>query len=353
VELVKRISEDIGITGPNSISSIFTFDGNEWRTWATYYLLSTTLSIARRVPRSLSFSANNLNQLFRVEYLRDGLSTDTLLCQYLRASHLCEQIVFETKLTTNDTVLDGSEPSAQETIRRLGNLILDWKAQIPPSLRCTPHLKLWEEVSELYLHEFILHTPSNKQSFNSPYIASRLSVTDFPAPIVTQQHIVSLYNIRDASHRLLNFYTSLDVPTVLSTPAISSTARTAYALWVLIKLYIATTAPGSTYGAFLDAESLQVDKYMEAMTHLGEKVKEVDLDCGAVKILQAPIRLREWVENYRVNHLTLPLAPNIYPNTMVVGHGNLMASAGEIDWTEIVIPDEQFQFGLEDLFGGL
>jgi hypothetical protein len=118
----------------------------------------------------------------------------------------------------------------------------------------------------------------------------------------------------------------------------------------LSKLYIATTAPGNTYGAFLSTESLEVEEYINKMMELGERVRRVDPGCGSLKMLEASVRLKEWVENYKINHPSIPV--HNYLDTTFVAPENLLASAGDIDWTLNALADEEIDFGTEGLFHG-
>jgi hypothetical protein len=120
-------------------------------------------------------------------------------------------------------------------------------------------------------------------------------VADFPAPIVTQEHFVSIHELRDATHALLDLYTTSDLTTLMFLPSIFTT-HTAYAEWVLVRLCTAATATGNTSGAFVDAQSLQGEHYLGKMIDMAKKKKRLaqfDAGGGSTKIMQSFERLRE------------------------------------------------------------
>lgn len=172
------------------------------------------------------------------------------------------------------------------------NLITDWKTQIPPHL-FNPILQFWEHVALLYAHEYVLHPTTNKQSFAAPFAAERLSVTDIPAPMITPEHIDSLFALRDNAHAILDQFSTFDMGLVMALPLIVSVSRVAYAQWILMKLYLATTALSNTFGTFLDPDSLRMDECLEQMIAVNEKAQKIDPHCGNARILVAQPRLRE------------------------------------------------------------
>lgn len=87
--------------------------------------------------------------------------------------------------------------------------------------------------------------------------------------------------------------------TVLFLPPVLFAARIAYCEWILTKIYIATTAPDNTFGAFLDPQSVKLDEYLHKAIHKCEEVSQIDSRCGTVRILGASLTLWNWLVNYR------------------------------------------------------
>lgn len=221
----------------------------------------------------------------------------------MRAERLCGQIAEQLEFSNFNKAIDVAESTTKSTMQSLQNTITDWKAQIPPHLLC-PALKLWEHAAMLYLHECVLHTSTNKSSFAAPYTAERLSVTDIPRPVVTQDHINSLVILRDNAHALIDLFSTLDNSTIMSFPALLFATRVTYSEYILVKLYLATTAPNNTFGTFMDPESIMLDAYLQKAIEIRNFIYAIDQHCGTAKILSVPLRLKEWSENYRSTNLS-------------------------------------------------
>lgn len=318
------------------------------RVWNVCQLFSEAMAIFIRRPCPHKWDNNAANGLYLLEYAY-ALPTDRLLCQYVRAEALCGTIASRSNYYTS-IVNDLSNPELQANMQALQDQITDWKAQLPPSVWCTS-LQFWEHAMTMYLHEPILHTPTNKQSFTAPFIAEKLSVTDFPKPVVTQEHLNSIAALKDASHALINWYTGLDLATSMALPAVQFAARVLYALYILVKVHIASTAKGNTFGAFVDTETLQIDICIDKMAISAEAIGRVDDRCGQYRILQAVTRMREWLSTFRSWTYERGGRPSIDGGDASAQPANfeVLLNSDVTDWNDY-IPDETIGFGLDELF---
>lgn len=210
-------------------------------------------------------------------------------------------------------------------------------------------------IATLYLYECILHTPTNKRSFAAPYVAERLSLTDFPAPVVTPDHIPFLYGLRDACHTALNAVLALDYRDIAFAPIVTFAAKAFYAQWLLIKLYVACTASGNTYGAFIDPQSLQVDHYLCRVSEVGDRICAMDAEHMGGKGLQMSTRkIREWVFNCDALRAEESLKSFSAAETMAMvapSGGVQFGLEGELDWNAVDYEIPGLEYGLEELFG--
>ena len=188
-----------------------------------------------RKPNPQLWTEHDDRTLEMLAYSTYGVPTDLLLCQFVRAERLCERIAVQSNLYNFSINNDVSDPITQSTMQGLQNEITDWKVQIPSRVS-SPSLTFWEHVATIYLHESVLHSATNKKSFAAPYLSERLSATDFPAPLVTQEHVASLHAIKNASHALLNLFSVFDMSNLIALPALLYIARIAYGQFILVKL---------------------------------------------------------------------------------------------------------------------
>lgn len=299
--------------------------------------------------------------LIWLDYGVYGLDTDRLLCQLVRILRICEQISSIQNLPDTHSVTDISDPETQSNITNLSNMIADWKAQIPAFLMQSPLLKVWEHISYILIHESVLHTSTNKESFTAPYLAERLSVTNFPAPThVTPEHTIALHIVKDNAQALLDLVLSLDIETIMGFSPFFIVPQACYVQMLLVKIYVATTARGNTFGLFLDPESLRLEAYLERLIELGEKVNKIDSRCGQARVLSSSVRVREWWVAYK-NSVALQSAVvgNVFDEGLVYqGEGltagmagmNGMKATNEVfDWDAFAPFDETFDYGLGDM----
>ena len=198
----------------------------------------------------------------------------------------------------------------------------------------------------LYLHEPVLHTSTNKQSFSAPFIAEKLSVTDFPKPFVTQEHLASIAALKTASHAVIDLYTALDLQTAMALPAVQFAARVLYALYILVKIHIASTANGNTFGAFIDTDTLQIDNCIDKMNVSARAIGEIDKSCGQYRILQAVTRMREWLTTFR--SWSFQREPDVSNNDVSPPDAQPMVT-NVADWNHY-LADEAIGFELDELF---
>jgi hypothetical protein len=296
IEQACAVAKEIGIGGANtsSITQHFKYDAiDSLRTWIICYLMSASISICQRTKNPISWGSHEEENLHMLESSTHGIGSDRMLCQFVRAERLCEQIA-----SSQDVSDQSPDPVRQQ--QQPVNLMTDWRAQVPLTLRCES-LAVWECFAAILLHEYVVQTPTNKQSFAAPYVPERLSVTDFPTPLVTPDRIVSIYALRDACHGLLDLFSGFDTQMLVSLPVLFYAARAAYAQWILVKLHIAATADGNTYGAVVDVQSLQVQRYLTKMIDVSGRISQIDAGCGPARIAGAARRLMEWLISYEAS----------------------------------------------------
>lgn len=195
------------------------------------------------------------------QYSAISKPTDPWLSQLIRAEHICEQIAEQMELFDTTSYTELSDPAIRLKTQTCRNRILNWRMSIPSHVR-TPTLLFWENLATAYMHEAVLHTATNKMSFAAPFVAENLSVTDFPAPaLVTQDHITALFELTSAVQAMIDLYSNLDTETMVAMPGFLHSSRAAYALFLLAKLYIATTAPENSFGSVFDGSMTLVGDY--------------------------------------------------------------------------------------------
>lgn len=360
IEMAGGLAEDIGIGGPQRAPSLavptggpYVDSSEAWRTWLVCHMLSATLALFMRKPNASSWDGRDSHNLEMLEYSYFRLDTDELLGQHVRGEHMCDVIATQQCLyDSGNPTVDVADPSVQSGMQRMMDSITDWKAQVPPAIK-GPAMDFWEKVALLYLHEPVLHTATNKSTFSAPYIAPRISVTDFPNPLVSQEHITSIYQIRDGAHAVLDIFENFDHAHAAAMPAMYFPGRVAYGIYLLAKLYVAVTAPGNTFGAFIDPESLLLDRYLGKMAQAHSKTSEIDQFCGQARILSAVFKLREWYQNYKANFPHSTSKDRQLSEDLQVSAYDTLSTSGMAlpdQWSNMGFIDSTPTLGLENFF---
>lgn len=191
----------------------------------------------------------------------EASSTDLLFCKLVVAERLCHHIASRSGLCGQSLSVPLQQDSMQVRSTELRLEIEKWsKGSVPQSI-----FTFYRHIAVMYLNESVLHTPSNKWTFGAPFVPERIAPGDFAAPAVTVDHIGSLYAIKDSCHAALDAAISLDPATDLSLVPVSFHPRVLYAIFILVKLYVAVTAPGNTYGTVLSKSELRLEEYFDIL----------------------------------------------------------------------------------------
>jgi hypothetical protein len=262
---------------------------------ATHRLSATMLNLLRK-PQSVIWTSYHDTCLMFLGYSTFTSPEKIWLALYFRAERLCDQVMSKMQLCDPTVHKDIADSSTQQLIQECRTSIVDWRILLPPKYH--PEIAFWEYVASAYMHETVLHTSSNKQSFAAPFVPEMLSAMDFPKVVATESHTRSLVELRAAVLMIINIYSSLDTQMLEALPAFIWTSRALYALFVSIKMYVALTAPGNTYGAVMSAETLEIEDSFSKLTAAWARLDAIDPRSGPARVSSATLRLHEWFTSY-------------------------------------------------------
>lgn len=319
-----------------------------WRVWIVCRILSSTSCMFLRRPNTIKWSEQEEISLQMMDYWQESIPGALLVCQISKAEKLNERIAEEAGFHDLDTVTSIDDPSVQTSRFQLQSAVLDFQTSIIPRLD-SEMVHFFKLTTTIYLHEPVLHTSTNKRSFKAPYLAEGLSVSDFPIPVVTQDHINSIQMLKSSCHGLIDAFLSWDTLTQTLLPGVLVTARVAYAQFLLMKIYIATTAPGNTLGAFFDGESLQLEQYFERIISASIRMCELDGRSGPARVMHGSTRMKEWHHHYKDTYmnsgLSAPEGTSNNASQTAFGGGD-----AQVPWTNYEGDGTQYALGLEDVF---
>ncbi|KXT03590.1 hypothetical protein AC578_9986 [Pseudocercospora eumusae] len=363
IQLCSSMAADISLAGPLSTHdpSCNTKvvrergEGNTadvHRAWIGAHVLSASMSVFMRRPYQSNWNEASENALMMLQY-SDHEHGDAYLCQYFRAERLLEQIAEEMELGDVSSYYDTADPIMKTKVQICRNKLLNWKMLLPVHLRI-PSLLYWEHVATALMHEPVLHTPTNKQTFAAPYIPQNLSLTDFPAPVVGQEHITAVYELVVALHGIIDTLVSFDTNTLLALPGLMFASRAAYALYLLAKLYIALTIPSGTLGTIIETRMLSLTEYAEKLCKVGDRVRAIEQHSAPARILNSARRTLEWYLSYNstlISDFGIDPTSSCASETASTHHMASIAHPPASDYQSLYqLSESNADFGLDFLF---
>lgn len=186
--------------------------------------LSRLMRNGEKGTSTSNWSSHHDQCLLFMEYSPTSLASDRWVGQYFRAEKLCEDVIEEMELSNLASYYDVSQAGMKIKLQSCKNQILNWKVKIPQALRM-PTLLVWEHVATAYMYEAVLHTPTNQRSFAAPFVAENLSCSDFPTPVVTQDHITAVYELLSALHAIIDICSGFDALTTIALPGLLYASR--------------------------------------------------------------------------------------------------------------------------------
>ncbi|ERS96709.1 uncharacterized protein SPSK_01058 [Sporothrix schenckii 1099-18] len=303
--------------------------------WLACFVSASNVAIGvRRPDANAQWTAHHqtcLDELARTfDALPAGAARDNLFLHMVRGERLCQQIAAAVQLCEPAAAWDVAAPDHALVMADLQTAIDNWTAETttalvhaPPGCRRSHKaLLFFRYAAVIYLHESVLHTPTNKLSFGAPYRQAKLASDDIAHPPVTGKHVASLYALKDACLALLDLACSdvddddseeaeeADVTTsndsagantitaFLADAPISFIAKVFHAFFVLAKLHIAVTAPGHTFGAVLRPAELRVAPCAGRLAALADCVRRRNPDSFNHRILACAAGAGDWCVEY-------------------------------------------------------
>ncbi|USP78084.1 hypothetical protein yc1106_05358 [Curvularia clavata] len=270
------------------------------RTWLACYIATSTSSMSTRRPSPVPWDTY-LDEC--VGYLEsNGDASDLLFCQIARVVRLDQDISNNLYLCQIATFVDGNDYNVYAVIESLKLKLDAWAAQIPPALALSKTLRVWWHVSLVHLYELVLHTPTNKSLFASPYIPGRIPVKDFPKPAMIISPLKeALQKLVENCHGAIEAAVEMDPAVVVGLPSFCFAPAILHALFVLVTALVATNGPENTYGQCLPKDCFRVEEYGLKLRNLVACMKVLDptLSCYTTRMFDATGWLEEWYNDYK------------------------------------------------------
>jgi hypothetical protein len=303
VEVARSMCVDMGFGGPEFQSSpaawFFRVPGPlslpMRQTWLISCVASTFAAISTRRKPVIEWGQSHYEAV-RVWEKDDTADAHFLEILYIAALH--SKVVDDLDLCDLRTVHD-IDSETVKMVQHETSIRLEQLRHRP--LAHDLQLQFWRALTVIYINEPVLHTQTNKVLFSSPYIAAKIGATDFACPTqVTESARTAILNMVETCHLVIDLVQQMDPMLVLSMPSLCFASGLTYSFSILIKIFIATSAPGNTYGRIHGGARLNLRPAMESMKAIKDSLLTVDphMSTWTTRLVGSVEWLGAWLADY-------------------------------------------------------
>ncbi|GKT99547.1 cercosporin resistance protein [Fusarium langsethiae] len=264
------------------------------KTWLASWMTSTMAALGLRRAHVFDWGRSHYEALHALE--TDG--SEPLFLEMLHATRLHARIAAGLELCNTHAFHDVESDVAAATRARTYN---DLNALSSRPLAHDVQLRFWRMLAAVHVNEPVLHTATNKILFGSPYLAERIGVNDFACPAqVTPTTATALISLVEACHLTIDMVLEMEPSLILSLPSLCFGPAVSYTLSILVKVFVAVSAPGNTYSQVLTREALHVREAMRKLISVKERLIHLDPHMGNwnTRIIGSVEWLGVWLDDY-------------------------------------------------------
>ncbi|KAJ4141621.1 hypothetical protein NW768_000836 [Fusarium equiseti] len=264
------------------------------KTWLVSWMTSTMAALGLRRAHSFEWGASHYEALHALE--TDG--SDPLFLEMLYTVRLHAQVASGLELCNIHAFHDTDSDIAAATRAQAYN---DLNALSSRPFAHDAQLRFWRMLAAIHVNEPVLHTATNKILFGSPYLAERIGVHDFACPSqITPTTATALRSLVEACHLAIDIVLEMQPSLILSLPSLCFGPSVSYTLSILIKVFVAVSAPGNTYSQVLTRSDLHVRKAMNKLIAVKENLLKLDPHMGNwnTRIIGSVEWLSVWLNDY-------------------------------------------------------
>ncbi|CZR62804.1 related to cercosporin resistance protein [Phialocephala subalpina] len=236
------------------------------RAWLACYFLCCNASMGLCRPNLIRWTSFMADCIDVLEHSPEAASSDKAFCQWIRIQYIAEDI--GTQFSMNDPVARVSiaDSMVQYILKGCERDLEKWSSQIPPEVQ-SPPLRMTEHVVNLYMHEIAMPIDNNVEEFKAPFSEDTLRVVGEESESLTPAHISALSICLTSIDGIFRTFLELDAETVRCLP-VAHFVRVAYAVVVLIKMYLAAATPNGQLGKVINKDNMRVEQYLDGLVEI-------------------------------------------------------------------------------------
>lgn len=302
VSLAHTLSVELGLGGAMMPSSapawFFRIQGPSTlemqRIWLVSWMTSTMAAIPLRREHSFDWQLSHYDALHALE----TNNSDPMFLEMLHTVRLHAQVADALDLCNSHSFHDINSDFAAVTRSQIYNDLNELSSR---PLAHDVQLRFWRMQIAILVNEPVLHTATNKILFGSPYLAMRIGVNDFACPLqVTETAAIALRSLVEACHLAIDIVLEMEPSAILGQPSLCFGPAVSYTLSILVKVFVAVSAPGNTYSQILTRDALRIRGAMEKLVSVKETLLKLDPHMGNwnTRIIGSVEWLGVWLDDY-------------------------------------------------------
>ncbi|KAL8755297.1 MAG: hypothetical protein Q9199_003737 [Rusavskia elegans] len=236
------------------------------RAWLGCYLLCANAAMGLRRTNLIRWSSHMDDCLDFLNTSSEALPSDSVLVEWVRLQRLADEVGNQISVDESSS-LGISDVKTQYALKGFERQMKDWEKQASKQVT-SPSLTFNFHVANLYMHEFAMHLDQALEFPGSSHQREAQDGKSMARPeVLTTAHIGALTTCLTSIHGLFDTFLHSTTEDVRTVPVFYF-VRIAYATVLLIKLYLAASAPESELGKVISSNDLRVEDYLGRLREL-------------------------------------------------------------------------------------
>ncbi|KAI1002113.1 hypothetical protein K3495_g6089 [Podosphaera aphanis] len=255
------------------------------RAWLGCYWLCSNASMCLRRPNLIRWSPFIADCVNVLENSPNAFPSDKLLCQWIKSQHIAEKIGAQLSPENPSSLVDTADPGAQYNLEDFEKDMEEWSATVKTGIM-DPILRITECVLNLYMHEISLHVDHtvDEENLSSTNEALQASESDRGHVPLSDACVNSLSVCLNSIDGIFETFMSLDIETIRCLP-VAHFVRVAYAVVILIKMYLGSSTPNSELSSVIDKDNLKLEQYLDRLMEVFQAASSEERSKSSSKFL--------------------------------------------------------------------
>ncbi|KAF4999485.1 hypothetical protein FGRMN_2414 [Fusarium graminum] len=262
--------------------------------WLVSWATSTMAALTLRRAHSFDWGLSHYEAL----HVLESSNSEPLFLELLHTIRLHGQVASALDLCSSHSFHDINSNFAAAT---RSQIYKDLNALSSRPLAHDLQLRFWQMQVAILVNEPVLHTATNKILFGSPYLSERIGVNDFACPpLVTETTAIALRSLVEACHLAIDVVVEMEPSAILGQPSLCFGPAVSYTLSILVKVFVAVSAPGNTYSQILTRDTLRIRDAIKKLISVKEALLKLDPHLGNwnTRIIGSVEWLGVWLDDY-------------------------------------------------------